>query len=243
MALALAAFLGGACRRKATAPAASVKDAAAAACPDTAAVARLLGEPPAALRTACFAYPNAPYWMAAAARYDRKAAAAPPLMLLSGGAGTTSLVYDVVPAPTDTLRDLVARTEDLALSLRMSRMGRLVRLGITGVLPKSEGAPEPDTEEVALVFELVAHAPPRLAWWGPADRSARTAEGCISHTQVEFETLFGNAIEIYTSSRPRPGRSAATACPAGPASQESIPMKTIPLPQGRPTHGQRATER
>lgn len=228
----IAALAGGCKRGKKAAPTATTPvDAAAARCPDTAGLAKVLGEPVALLRSGCFPFPYGSYWMAGVVRHDPKGTAAPSVRLVAGGLTPAVTVYDVKAAPAAALAALAKGSDALDVTLRLTRQS-LVRLGIAG---RAGGS----SEEIAMVFQLVAHAPPRLVWVGAGDQVTAGADGCLEEKRVTFDTLFGNRLEIYVnhSARRAPGKSGPPCPAAGLGAQESIKMNPVPLEAGRRVGG------
>jgi hypothetical protein len=206
-------------------------DTAVAACPDTTAIAKILGEPAALLRSGCFGFPYGTYWMAGVVHHDRKTGAPPRVQLVAGGSGPGATVFDVKGPATETVAALAKRSDDLEVTLKAGRRS-LVRFGIAG---RRGGT----SEEIAIVLQLVAHSPPKLVWVGAGDQVTAAANGCVSETRVSFDTLFGSRLEIYVNHRARraddkPG----PPCPAaGLGSQETVQMNGVALEAGRRVGG------
>jgi hypothetical protein len=198
-------------------------------CPAAAELSALLAEAGRSVRTDCTVLAPGFFWAAAALSTDDKGSAPPRLSFVSGGPGLRTISFDVEPPAPDPVARLVASSKALAVRIRVTRSRQhLVRLGVVG-RPDDKS---PDSDEVALVLQLVAHAPPHLVWVGPGDQTRLASDGCLTERTVEFEMPFRRNIEVFTSSRARP--TAGKPCPpAGPGTQESVTARGVPLRPGR----------
>jgi hypothetical protein len=168
------------------------------------------------------------YWMAGALSYG--GAAAPRLHLITGGVWSRTLAFDVEPAPVEAIAELVGASLDVAVRIKARPEGRLVRLGVVG----RRGPDGIESDEIAVLLELVAHAPPRLLWSGRGDQARLTADGCIDERLVDFQMLFGRRLEMFVTGRSRPRVAGAGArCAAGPGLQESLAPNPVALKAGR----------
>lgn len=210
-----AALVG--CRRK-------VASKPAGPCPAPEALAAMVAEKGRELRAACAAYPGVPYYMAGVFTFDARTRKDPRLMLLAGGQGSRTLAFDVVPAPVAELSELIGAADDVRVRIKITQSS-LVRLS---VWTRTHARPDVLAEEIVLLLQLVAHAPPRLLWAGPGDRTTKAADGCMTDQFVEFQSVFGQQISMVTTARSRPG------CPpAGPGVQEPLAVRPRPLAAGR----------
>lgn len=196
-------------------------------CPRPEALAAMVAAPGREVRTACAGYANAPYWMAGAVSYANGTGADARLVLLSGGQGVHAMAFDVPAVPTADLTRLVAGSDDVRARVTLTLQGQnLLRLGVWG---RPRGRPDLLADEIAVVLQLVAHAPPRLLWAGAGDQTTKGADGCIVDHFVEFQMTFGQQLAMITRARGRPG------CPpTGPGVQEMVGSRPVPLPPGRP---------
>jgi hypothetical protein len=186
------------------------------------------------LRTACTVLYEGFYWGAAALSYAEKGPARPSLHFLTGGPASRNLVFDIDPAPTQDLETLIRSSKQVGVTIRRSRGDRsLVRMGVTG---QTGTADRPQSRELGLLLQLVAHALPRLLWWGPGDETSVDADGCLSEQTVDFELLFRTRLERFTTTRARRPAGTATAPPCAPASsmQENVTYQATSLKPPRP---------
>jgi hypothetical protein len=146
-------------------------------------------------------------------------------MLLAGGQGSRTLAFDVQPAPTADIARLIASGDDVRVRIKMTQSSQsLVRLGVWA---RPRGQREVLADEVVVLLQLAAHAPPRILWSGPGDQANKGADGCVTDRFVEFQMLFSQ-LNMLTTARTRPG------CPpAGPGVQEQLPLRPVPLAPGR----------
>jgi hypothetical protein len=223
------------CKRKKAPPPAKVVDAGAGAanCPTPDDLAKLLAEPERTVRTGCVGFTTGTSWMAAALGYDTASKAQPRLRLVSGGYGGKPFAFDIEPSPTDELTKLIAASSDVNVTIKMARSDpRLVRVGVAGT--KSDQGPMA-REEIAILLELGAHAPPKWLWAGPGNQASRGEDGCVRERLVEFERPFGRRIDMIVSSRAQPsGKGAAPQdCSSGPGFQDTLSVNPTPLKPGR----------
>jgi hypothetical protein len=245
LALLLAAPLAG-CRKRPSQPpvprAAPAAQTGSVRCPAPAALAVLVAEPGRTVRVDCFPYSPQYFWTAAALSYDPKGAGPPPrLSFVTGGPGLATLAFDIDPGPTAAIDHLIRASQGVGVRIKPARSRQhLVRLGVIGQHdPRaSEGL---QSEELGLVLQLVAHAPPKLIWTGPADQTVIGPDGCVTERTLEFEMPFRRDLEVFTSSQAR-AAAGGKACPSGgPGTQETVPARGIALKAARilaaaPTH-------
>jgi hypothetical protein len=191
---------------------------------------------PRPLRTACTVLYEGFYWGAAALTYSEKGAAQPTFHFLTGGPHSRTLVYDVEPAPAKEIEALIRSSQEVRVTIRRTRGDRsLVRMGVIGT---SGGPARPESREIGVLLQLVAHAPPKILWWGPGDQTTVEPDGCVAEQTVDFELLFRTRLERFTTTRARPGAPPAGGKPAPctpPSSmQESVSFQATPLPSPRP---------
>lgn len=179
-----------------------------------------------AVRASCVVFAPGYYWLAAAVSYDPKTKADVRVHLISGG--QAQRISDVEPLPAAALAELVKNSDDVEAVIRRGPDNRVVRLGVLG-RRKSQ---QPEAEEIGMVLQLKAHAPPLLIWIGPGDQIA-TQDGCRLERSVDFEMPFGNRLEMVTSTRAKGGAN----CTSGPASQQQIESKGVALKAGRALAG------
>jgi hypothetical protein len=216
--------------RPASPPKATAADTAAVACPSNDALLRVLGAAGRDVRTDCLTFPVGSYWMASALRMADQETPAPRLHLISGGASFKPLVFDVAPAPIDEITALIKSSDSASVRIRRAGQdGRLVRVGVVG-RRGPEGRVESD--EVAVLLQLVAHKPPNLVWSGAGDKVTVTSEGCAVERLVDFQLLFRTRLEMFTSQRARAVAGSKAACEGGPGMQENIPFRPVPLSRG-----------
>jgi len=232
MVLALLGLALAGCKRRDRAPtvaAVPVDAGPGNACPGPAALALLVAPSGGAVHSDCYTLSVGRYWLAAALTREAARSDAPRLQLLSGGFGPRVTAFDVQPAPTDEIAALLREAPAVQVRLRSSRSDpSLVRIAVRAEHPDGQA------REVAVLLQLVAHAPPRLLWSGPGDQV--TLEGpCLVQRTVDFDMLFGRRLEMTTHTRAR-GRDGKPhpACTGGPGTQESLGARGIALPAGRP---------
>jgi hypothetical protein len=171
------------------------------------------------------------YWMGVVLAYD----ATPALTLLSGGLSGQTLAYALEPAPTEAIARLVRDFPSVSVSLRSSPSDRsLVRVGVRGAKSPDANAP---AEEIVVLLQLVAHAPPKIMWEGEGNQVTVRPDGCVIERGVDFSMAFGRRIQLVTSQKARPAEPAGPLpadCVAGPWFQESISPKGLALKDGRP---------
>lgn len=231
----VAAALGlAACKKKPPPPAAAARppgpDPTSVVCPPADKLTRGVekDQPGRTVRTACIVFAPGYYWLGAALSYDAKTSGDVRLHMLSGG--QAQRITDIDPLPAAALSDLIKKSDEVEVRIRKAGAdNRLVRLGVMG---RRGGSKQPEGDEIGLVLQLVAHAPPKLLWVGEGD-SIRTSDGCTIEQLVNFEMPFGNRLEMITSAR----GSGAGKCGGGPASQQQIESKGVPLKAGRPLAG------
>jgi hypothetical protein len=238
LALLLAAPLAG-CRKRPppAAPArtaAAPLDAGSVRCPTPEALAALVVEPGRTVRVDCFPYSPQYFWTAAALSYDPKGGGPPPrLAFVTGGPGLATLAFDIDPGPTEAIDRLIRGSRGVAVRIKPARSRQhLVRLGVVGQ-HDPRGSDGLQSEELALVLQLVAHAAPKLIWTGPGDQTVVGPDGCVSERTIDFEMPFRRDLEVFTSSQSR--ATGGKPCPpGGPGTQESIPARAISLKAARP---------
>jgi hypothetical protein len=204
-------------------------DAGSVRCPPPGELAALLSEPGRTLRTDCIAFAPSYFWTAAALRYDDKTP--PRLSLVTGGPGLHTMAFDVDPGPTEAISQLIHESRAVEVRIRATRSRQgLIRMGVVG-RRDDKGV---ETDELAMVLQLVAHAAPRLVWAGAGDQTRAGADGCISERVLDFEMPFRRDLEVFTTSRSRPA-SPGRSCPpgGGPGTQEAVPIRAVPLKAGR----------
>ena len=179
-----------------------------------------------AVRAACVVFAPGDYWLGVAVSYDPKTTSEVRLHLLSGG--QAQRISEIEPIPTDAIAALIKKSDAVEVHIRKGPDNRLVRLGVVG----RRGGQKPEADEVGMVLQLVAHAPPRLLWVGPGDE-VRTTDGCTVERTVDFEMPFGNRLEMISSVRAKGGSN----CTSGPSSQEQIESKGVALKAGRALNG------
>jgi len=177
-----------------------------------------------AVRTSCVVFAPGYYWLGAAVSYDAKTSSDVRVHLLSGGLGQR--ISEIEPIPTAAIADLIKKSE--AIEVRIRKAGSDNRLVRPAVLGKRAGA---QADEIGMVLQLVAHAPPRLLWVGAGDE-LRNDRGCTIERTVDFEMPF-NRLEMITTTRAKGGPD----CRSGGASQEQIESKGVALKSGRPLAG------
>jgi hypothetical protein len=213
-------------------------DAAPISCPPEASFASLAGARKGrALRSACTVLYEGFYWGAAALSFAEKGPAKPVFHFLTGGPHSRTLVYDIEPAPAKEIEALIRSSKQVGVVIRRTRGDRsLVRMGVTG----QSGSPSrPESREIGVLLQLVAHAPPKVLWWGPGDQTTVEPGGCVSEQTVDFELLFRTRLERFTTTRARasdPAPAGKPAQPCAPASsmQENIAYQATPLKSPRP---------
>jgi hypothetical protein len=223
--LCLAALFGG-CKKKPTPPPSLVGHPAAArlptiTCPPEDKLVKAVegDQKGRTVRTACVVFAPGYYWLAAAVSYDPKTSGEVRVHLISGG--QAGRISDVEPVPAAALTDLIKASEQVDVQIRKGNDNRLVRMGVRG----RHGG---DLDEVGMVLQLVAHAPPRLLWVGAGDQR-RTADGCTTQRTVDFEMPFGTRLEMMTAMRATGGPQ----CTSGPTSQQQIESRGVALKAGR----------
>ena len=157
--------------------AARAPDAAPISCPARGRLRQPGGRPQgdgAAARTACTVLYEGFYWGATALSFAEKGPPRPVFHFLTGGPHSRTLVYDVEPAPAKEIEALIRSSKQVAVTIRRTRGDRsLVRMGVTG----QSGSPtRPESREIGVLLQLVAHAPPEGPVVGPGrpdDRGAR----------------------------------------------------------------------
>jgi hypothetical protein len=195
-------------------------DAGGVTCPRDEDLVRQLAEPGRTVRAHCLLYAPGFYWLGVALSYDPKGATPPRLLYLSGG--FTTRVYDIEPAPTAAIAELIKKSEDVEVQIRKGRSeSRLVRLGVLG---KRAGG---EADEVGLALQLVAHKQPQIVWTGAGDERRRSGS-CLVDRHVDFEMPFGDRLEMVTSFH------APASCPTPPASQQTVEYRGVSIKPGRP---------
>jgi hypothetical protein len=186
------------------------------------------------LRTGCVVLYEGFYWGAAALTFNEKGPAQPALHFLTGGPHSRTLVFDVDPAPAKEIEALIRSSRQVAVNIRRPRGDRsLVRMGVVG----NSGTPErPESREIGVLLQLVAHAPPKILWWGPGDQTSVEPNGCQNEQTVDFELLFRTRLQRFTTSRARPaaGAKAAAPCSAPSSTQDEIAYQATALKAPRP---------
>jgi hypothetical protein len=198
------------------------------ACPSGEALARALIPAGRTSQVDCFVSAGGFYWMAGALHHEAKGPAEPRLVLASGGLGDRVVVYDVEPAPIAALTDLMGRSEQVAVRVRPAG-GHQRKLVLFGVVGRRGGAARPESEEVLLLLELVAHKPPRLLWTGPGDQATLGPDGCLSERTIDFQMLFSTVEMVTTHRARRPGAGGPSGCPAPQSMQESLAPRPVAL--------------
>jgi hypothetical protein len=178
------------------------------------------------VKASCVVFAPGYYWLGAAVSYDAKTGSDVRVHLVSGG--QAQRISDIEPLPAGPLSDLIKKSDSVDVRIRRGADNRLVRLGVMG---RHRGQ-QPEADEIGIVLQLVAHAPPKLLWVGPGDQIS-SADGCHLERTVDFEMPFGNRLEMITTTRARGG----TNCTSGPASQQQIETKGVALKAGRPLAG------
>jgi hypothetical protein len=225
LALSLTAALAAGCKKKRpTAPVGP--DPNSVVCPSNERLVQAVqrDQPGRTVRAACVVFAPGYYWLAAAISYDAKTSSEVRMHLVSGG--QAQRISEIEPIPAAAIAELVKKSDAVEMRIRKGPDNRLVRLGVMG---RRGGNQQPEANEIGMVLQLVAHAPPRLLWVGAGDE-LRSADGCNLERTVDFEMPFGNRLEMITSTRAKGGPS----CTSGPASQEQIESKGVALKAGRP---------
>ena len=244
----MSSLLVGGCRKKAPPPAPATAPAAAPTpsapetvvnCPGKETFAPMETAKGRVLVSDCVVYAPGRYWLATTLSYEAKTGKAPKLAFLTGGFGPRITVFDIEAMPAEEITKLVAASREVGVKIRRTRSDTaLVRLGVVGT---SGEAARPETREVGLLLQLVAHAPPKILWVGPGDQTTTGADGCINEQVVDFELLFRTRLERFTTqkSRPAPGAADPTKCASGgsPSTQESVAYQPVALKKGRPLLG------
>lgn len=171
------------------------------------------------VKTACVVFAPGYYWLAAAVSYEPKTGANPRVHMISGG--MAGRISDIDPLPSAAITDLVKTSDDVDVQIRKGSDNRLVRMGV-------RGRHGDDSDEVGMVLQLVAHAPPKLLWVGAGDQK-RTGGGCTTERRVDFEMPFGTRLEMMTAVRATGGPE----CKGGPTSQEQIESRGVAQKAGR----------
>jgi hypothetical protein len=227
--LLLLAALAAGCRRRPPPPprAAAPPDAGSVHCPPAETLAALVAEKGRTVRVDCFPYSPSYFWTAAALSFDAGNAGPPRVSFITGGPGLATLAFDIDPAPTEAIARLIHDSQGVGVRIRPARSRQhLVRLGVVG----RRGA---ESNELALVLQLVAHAPPHLVWVGPGDQTSTGPDGCITERTLEFEMPFRKDLEVFTTSQARPAAPGRTCPSGGPGTQESVPARAVPLRPAR----------
>jgi hypothetical protein len=186
--------------------------------------------PTRALRSACVVFAPGRFWLAAVLGYDEKTGKNPRLALISGSPSSKLMVFDVAPLPPAPIEKLLAESKEVNVHIRKTREDHgLVRMGISGG-PDDK----PDSREVGILLQLVAHQPPKILWVGDGDQVTTDAEGCIIEQAVDFELLFHTRLEQFTITkvRPGPGGVISPKCKTSPSTQESLNYQALALPPG-----------
>jgi hypothetical protein len=224
--LGAAAAMGG-CKKKPPAPAPGLgkPDPNSVVCPpgDRLVHAVEKDQPGRAVKAACVVFAPGYYWLGAAVSYDPKTNGDVRVHMISGG--QAERISDVDPLPAAALAELVKNSDEVEARIRRGPDNRLVRLGVLGRRKNQQ----PEAEEIGMVLQLKAHAPPLLIWVGPGDQVS-TQDGCHLERSVDFEMPFGNRLEMITSTRAKGG---GPGCKSGPGSQEQIESKGVALKAGR----------
>ena len=191
------------------------------------------------LHSDCVVYAPGRYWLATTLSYEEKTGKSPKLSFLTGGFGPRITVFDVEPMPAEEITKLVSGSREVAVKIRRTRSdSALVRLGVMGT---QGDAAKPESREVGMLLQLVAHAPPKLLWVGPGDQTTVGSDGCINEQVVDFELLFRTRLERFTTQKSRPvpgGKAGSCASSAGPSMQDSVAYQPVALKKGRPLHGE-----
>jgi hypothetical protein len=227
--VAIALFAG--CRRKSQPK--PPAQAGGIACPSADELAKLVAEPGRIARTDCTVYSPGFFWLAVALTTAEKPPLAPRLLLLSGGGALSPIAFDVEPIPAAALERFLGNGGETAVKIRKTRSSQhLVRLGVVSRRPP-KGV---EWDEIGILLQLAAHAPPQLLWTGPGDASSLGPDGCVTERQVEFEMPFRNDLQMFTTSRSSPGKPgiAAQDCVSGgPGTQEGLAYRPLSLKAGR----------
>jgi hypothetical protein len=185
---------------------------------------------PRALRSACVVFAPGRFWLAAVLGYDEKTGKNPRLAMISGSPSSKMMVFDVAPLPVAPIEKLLAESKEVNVHIRKTRDDHaLVRMGISGG-PDDK----PDSREIGVLLQLVAHQPPKILWVGDGDKVTTEANGCIVEQTVDFELLFRTRLEQFTLGkvRPGPGGTVPPACQVSPSTQESLNYQALALPPG-----------
>jgi hypothetical protein len=175
------------------------------------------------------------FWLGTALGYDEKTGKNPRLALLAGSPGAKITMFDVTPLPTAAIEKLLAESKEVEVRIRKTREDNaLVRLGIAGG-PDDK----PDSREVGILLQLMAHQPPKLLWVGNGDQVTSDAEGCVIEQKVDFELLFRTRLEQFSIGKIRPGSNGKIppTCKISPSTQESLNYQAMALPAGRTYDG------
>jgi len=229
LALLLATALAGGKKKKPPTEAVrpGAPNAATIVCPPGDQLARMIEkeQPGRAVRVACVVFAPGYYWLAAALSFDPKTKSDARVHLVTGA--QPPRIFDVEPAPAPAIAQLIQKSDEVAVQIRKSGSEtRLVRMGVVG----SRGGAKGDADEVGIVLQLAAHAPPKLLWVGPGDEVRTSSDGCRLEQRVDFEMPFGSRLEMITSPHAKGG----PACTGGIASQQQIDYKAIALKPSRP---------
>jgi len=228
--LALCVAASGGCKKKRPAvnPAMPRPDPNSVVCPPLERIVHAVEEDQKGrtVRASCVVFAPGYYWLAAAVSYDPKTRGDVRVHLISGG--QAQRISDVEPLPATALAELVKGSDEVEAVIRRGPDNRLVRLGVLG---RHKGK-QPEAEELGMVLQLKAHAPPLLIWIGPGDEIS-TQDGCHLERSVDFEMPFGSRLEMVTSTRAKGGAN----CTSGPASQQQIESKGVALKAGRTLTG------
>lgn len=238
-------MVGLGCRKKAPPPATEQKTAAATAptgspsapatvvnCPGPETFAPLDTTKGRVLHSGCVVFSPGRYWLGTALSYEQKTGKDPKLFFLTGGFGPRITVFDIEPIAAEQITKLVTTGRNVGVKIRRTREDTsLVRLG---VFADTGDAAKPETNEIGMLLQLVAHAPPKVLWTGPGDQIATGSDGCITEQVVDFELLFRTRLERFTSQRSRPAPGAKNpSCATGPSMQDSVPYQPLALKKGR----------
>jgi hypothetical protein len=228
LALCVTAALAGGCKKKKPPTGLEKPDPNSVVCPATDVIVRAVekDQKDRAVKAACLVFAPGYYWLGAAISYDPKTSADVKVHLVSGG--QAQRISDIEPLPAAALADLLKKSDAVQVRIRRGADNRLVRLGVMG----HRKGQQPEAEEIGMVLQLVAHAPPKLLWVGAGDQIS-TADGCHLERTVDFEMPFGNRLEMITTTHARGG----TSCASGPASQQQIETKGVALKAGRTLTG------
>jgi hypothetical protein len=214
--------------------AASRPDAAPISCPAPESFATLAAKKGRTLRSGCVVLYEGFYWGAAALTYNEKGPAQPALHFLTGGPHSRTLVFDVEPAPAKEIEALIRGSREVAVNIRRPRGDRsLVRMGVVG---KSGTADKPQSREIGVLLQLVAHSPPKILWWGPGDETSVEANGCVHEQTVDFELLFRTRLQRFTTSRARPPADGKpeTGCSPPSSMQDEVAYQATAIKSPRP---------